>query len=84
MALVWLLSVPIRIYRATLSPLLPAACRYEPSCSRYALDALAVHGPVRGLWLAARRVTSCHPWGGSGFDPVPDRDAGRASIVAGR
>jgi putative membrane protein insertion efficiency factor len=72
---VWLLSAPIRVYRALLSPLLPPSCRYEPTCSAYALEALKVHGPLRGLWLASRRIARCHPipWlgGGAGIDPVP-------------
>lgn len=73
--LVALLSAPIRFYRAVISPLMPPACRFEPSCSVYALEALKVHGPVKGLWLTARRLSRCHPisWlgGSSGFDPVP-------------
>jgi putative membrane protein insertion efficiency factor len=68
-----LLSVPVRLYRVLISPWLPRACRYDPSCSEYALGALRTHGPVRGLWLAARRLSRCHPWGGFGFDPVPPR-----------
>lgn len=71
--LVALLSLPIRLYRGLISPLLPPACRFEPSCSRYALEALQLHGPVRGSWLAFRRLTRCHPYGGAGLDPVPPR-----------
>ena len=71
------LSLPIHIYRFTLSPLLPGRCRFHPTCSRYALDALVEHGPVKGLWLSFRRLARCHPisWlgGSSGFDPVPPR-----------
>jgi len=70
-----LLSAPIRVYRLLLSPLMPRACRFTPSCSVYALEALDQHGPVKGLWLTARRVARCHPitWlgGSSGLDPVP-------------
>jgi putative membrane protein insertion efficiency factor len=66
-----LLIVPIRVYQWCVSPFIPAACRYAPSCSAYAAEAIATHGPVRGLWLAARRLARCHPWGGSGYDPVP-------------
>jgi len=70
-----LLSAPIRAYRLLVSPLMPASCRFAPSCSAYALEALDQHGPVKGLWLAARRLARCHPisWlgGSSGFDPVP-------------
>jgi hypothetical protein len=73
--LVALLSAPIRAYRALISPLMPHVCRFTPSCSVYALEALKVHGPVKGLWLALRRLARCHPitWlgGSSGFDPVP-------------
>ena len=73
--LVALLSAPIRAYRALISPLLPHVCRFTPSCSVYALEALKIHGPVKGLWLALRRLSRCHPitWlgGSSGFDPVP-------------
>jgi putative membrane protein insertion efficiency factor len=73
--LVALLSAPIRAYRAFISPLMPHVCRFSPSCSVYALEALKIHGPVRGLWLALRRLARCHPitWlgGSSGFDPVP-------------
>jgi len=60
-------------YKATLSPLIGPRCRYAPTCSEYAAQALVTHGPVRGGWLAARRVCRCHPWGGSGYDPVPPR-----------
>ena len=70
-----LLSAPIHLYRKLLSPLKPPTCRFTPSCSVYALEALERHGPLRGLWLAVRRVARCHPitWlgGSSGFDPVP-------------
>jgi len=70
-----LLSAPIRAYRLLLSPLMPGNCRFTPSCSHYALDALDQHGPVKGLWLTVRRLARCHPisWlgGSSGFDPVP-------------
>ncbi len=65
------LSVGVYAYRYTLSPLLGPACRYEPSCSAYALEAVRLHGAVRGTWLALRRIARCHPWGGSGYDPVP-------------
>ena len=70
-----LLSVPIRAYRALVSPLMPHVCRFTPSCSVYALEALKLHGPVKGVWLALRRLSRCHPitqlGGSSGFDPVP-------------
>ena len=69
-----LLQLPIVIYRYTLSPLLGPRCRYVPSCSAYALEALQVHGPIRGSWLAFRRITRCHPLREGGFDPVPPRN----------
>ena len=72
-----LLSAPIPVYRAIVSPLLPKSCRFTPSCSAYALEALALHGPVKGLWLTVKRLARCHPisWlgGSSGFDPVPHK-----------
>ena len=61
----------LEIYRRTLSPLLGPSCRYEPSCSRYAIDALERYGAMRGGWLALRRLARCHPLGGFGPDPVP-------------
>lgn len=61
----------IRVYRTALSPLLPPSCRFTPSCSAYAEQAVERHGAVRGCWLAARRVARCHPLGGRGYDPVP-------------
>lgn len=66
-----LLCAPIRLYQLCISPMLPQTCRFYPSCSAYALEALRRHGPLRGLWLALRRLARCHPWGGSGYDPVP-------------
>lgn len=66
-----LLSFLIRCYRFALSPLLGANCRFYPSCSEYALEALERHGGARGTWLAARRLCRCHPWHPGGFDPVP-------------
>ncbi len=69
------LSLPfigaIRLYQITLGPLMGGNCRFEPSCSRYALEAYRVHGPVRGTVLSVRRILRCHPLGGSGYDPVP-------------
>jgi uncharacterized protein len=63
--------VLLRGYKLLISPLFTGACRYHPSCSTYASDALRTHGLTRGVWLALRRLTRCHPFGGSGFDPVP-------------
>ena len=66
-----ILLFPIRFYKACISPMLPPSCRYVPTCSQYAIEAIQIHGPLKGLWLAVKRILSCHPWGGSGYDPVP-------------
>jgi putative membrane protein insertion efficiency factor len=64
----------IRGYQATVSRVLPPACRFEPTCSHYAYEAIERHGVLRGGWLAVRRLARCTPWGGSGYDPVPGAD----------
>ena len=69
----WALALPVRGYRLVFSPWVGHGCRFQPTCSAYALEALEKHGAVRGGWLAARRVLRCHPWGGSGIDNVPER-----------
>jgi putative membrane protein insertion efficiency factor len=61
----------VRLYRGAISPGLGMNCRYQPTCSSYAIEALQVHGVLKGSWLAAKRIGSCNPWGGSGYDPVP-------------
>ncbi|MCB0510861.1 MAG: membrane protein insertion efficiency factor YidD [Chitinophagales bacterium] len=61
----------IRAYQLIISPWLPSSCRYTPTCSAYGLEAFKKHGPIKGLYLTIKRVGSCHPWGGSGYDPVP-------------
>ncbi|MFD2827346.1 MULTISPECIES: membrane protein insertion efficiency factor YidD [Leeuwenhoekiella] len=66
-----ILIFPIRIYQKFISPLLPPACRYEPTCSHYSVQAIEKHGPIKGTWLSIKRIASCNPWGGSGYDPVP-------------
>ncbi|MFV0473368.1 MAG: membrane protein insertion efficiency factor YidD [Pikeienuella sp.] len=66
-------ALPVRFYRATFSPLVGMNCRYQPTCSAYALEALEAHGGVKGSWLALRRILRCHPLSGSGYDPVPER-----------
>lgn len=68
---VWPLILLVRLYQYCISPLLPKVCRYEPSCSVYAVEALRKYGLFKGTWLAARRIVRCNPWGGSGYDPVP-------------
>jgi putative membrane protein insertion efficiency factor len=67
----WIGILPVRAYQWFISPLLPPSCRYEPTCSAYAIEALQRQGLLRGAWLTARRLLRCHPWGGSGYDPVP-------------
>lgn len=69
-----LVALPVRAYRLVASPWVGHACRFQPTCSAYALDALSRHGAFRGTLLAARRIGRCHPWGGSGYDPVPGAD----------
>lgn len=61
----------IKIYQIFISPLFPSSCRYTPTCSQYTLEALKKYGLLKGLWLGIKRISRCHPWGGSGYDPVP-------------
>lgn len=68
-----LLILPVRIYQRVISPVLPPTCRFYPSCSAYAVEALTVHGALRGAWLAIRRLLRCGPWHPGGLDPVPPR-----------
>lgn len=69
----WLCVGLIRLYQLLISPLLGPRCRFHPSCSRYAAEALAEHGPLRGTWLAVRRIGRCHPFHPGGYDPVPPK-----------
>jgi putative membrane protein insertion efficiency factor len=78
------LLAPIRLYKAVLSPLLPPMCRFHPSCSVYAMGAITVHGPFKGLWLAMRRLGRCHPFNPGGLDPVPPRDGVDAATLVSR
>jgi putative membrane protein insertion efficiency factor len=66
-----LLALPVRGYRLVFSPWVGHGCRYQPTCSAYALEALERHGGIKGGWLMLRRIGRCHPWGGEGYDPVP-------------
>jgi len=72
-----LLSYPllglVYFYKFAISPLTPASCRHEPTCSTYTIEALKTHGPFKGLWLGIRRISKCHPWGTHGYDPVPPK-----------
>jgi uncharacterized protein len=69
----------VRFYQVGVSPWTPPSCRYTPTCSHYAVEALDTHGTLRGAWLTLRRLLRCHPWGGHGYDPVPLASAGRFS-----
>lgn len=69
--LAFLISLPVRAYRIIGSPWVGHNCRYQPTCSAYALEALEKHGGLRGTWLTLRRIGRCHPWGRMGYDPVP-------------
>lgn len=69
--LAFIFILPIRVYQRLISPLLPPTCRYTPTCSEYSIQALKKYGPFKGSWLAIKRIVSCHPWGGHGYDPVP-------------
>ena len=71
MVLGMVLILPIRFYQRCISPLTPPACRFTPTCSQYAVEAIRKHGPFKGFWLAIKRICRCHPWGGSGYDPEP-------------
>ena len=63
--------IPIKLYQILLSPLLGQSCRYFPTCSQYTIEAIDKYGPIKGIWLGTKRIARCHPWGGSGHDPVP-------------
>ncbi len=65
--------IPVYVYRAMISPMLPPSCRYTPTCSLYAVEAVLTHGLFKGGWLAFKRILRCNPWGGSGYDPVPPK-----------
>lgn len=71
----WLFTLPllalVKFYQYCISPLTPPSCRYVPTCSQYAVEALRKYGPIKGVWLTLKRLLRCHPWGGSGYDPVP-------------
>mgnify|MGYP002620808390 CR=1 FL=1 len=64
---------PVKIYQWVISPLLPSSCRYQPTCSNYMIQAIKEWGPLKGSWMGLRRISRCHPWGGHGHDPVPEK-----------
>ena len=66
-----ILTAIVQFYKKFISPLTPASCRYHPTCSSYMIEAIEIHGAFKGFWLGIKRIASCHPWGGSGYDPVP-------------
>jgi putative membrane protein insertion efficiency factor len=72
----------LKVYRKVVSPMYGQVCRFYPSCSAYALEAVERHGAVRGSWLAARRLVRCHPWNPGGYDPVPPKDVDRGDPVS--
>jgi len=74
----------VRGYQLLISPVLPGSCRYYPTCSSYAIEALGRHGPLKGGWLAVRRISRCHPWGGSGLDPVPGSELAKRAAEEAR
>jgi len=70
----WILLIPVYIYKYGISPFTPASCRHIPTCSEYAVQAIRIHGPFKGFVLTAKRISRCHPWGTSGYDPVPPKE----------
>ncbi len=73
----YILTALVQFYKRYISPLTPASCRYQPTCSSYMLEAIQVHGALKGFWLGLKRILKCHPWGGSGYDPVPRKSTGK-------
>ncbi|WP_193510785.1 membrane protein insertion efficiency factor YidD [Christiangramia fulva] len=71
--LVKILIALVRFYQKFISPVTPSSCRYSPTCSSYMIEAIKIHGPLKGLWLGIKRIARCHPWGGHGYDPVPSK-----------
>jgi putative membrane protein insertion efficiency factor len=69
--LIFIALLPVYFYRYCISPFTSASCRFSPTCSQYAIEAIKKYGPLKGGWLTAKRIARCHPWGGHGFDPVP-------------
>ncbi|MBN1157953.1 MAG: membrane protein insertion efficiency factor YidD [Bacteroidales bacterium] len=78
--IIWLMIVPLKFYRYSISPLFPNSCRHTPTCSEYAIEALKVHGIIKGSLLSIWRILRCNPWGTHGFDPVPPKKTGFKSL----
>ncbi|PTX42072.1 hypothetical protein C8P64_2486 [Christiangramia gaetbulicola] len=74
-----ILTAIVQFYKKFISPLTPASCRFQPTCSSYMLEAIELHGPVKGFWMGMKRISRCHPWGGSGYDPVPRKSSSKTS-----
>ncbi len=72
-----ILTAIVQFYKKFISPLTPASCRFQPTCSSYMLEAIELHGAIRGFWLGIKRIAKCHPWGGSGYDPVPGKSGSK-------
>lgn len=73
-------QLPIRFYQYFISPLCPGTCRFRPTCSQYMVEAIQIHGVIKGIWLGIKRILRCHPWGGSGYDPVPPKQNKHKSV----
>jgi len=69
-----LFILPVKLYQGIISPYLPNSCRYTPTCSQYMIDAIDEWGVFKGLWMGTKRLATCHPWGGHGYDPVPKKE----------
>jgi hypothetical protein len=67
----YIMIAPIWLYQKLISPFFPSSCRFNPTCSHYAINAIKLKGPFVGFWLALKRISKCHPWGGTGYDPLP-------------
>jgi uncharacterized protein len=76
----FVLILPVKLYQVAISPYLPRSCRHTPSCSQYTIEALRIHGPFKGLYLGINRIMRCHPWGTSGYDPVPPKENWRKKM----
>jgi uncharacterized protein len=80
-AIAWVIIKMIRFYQLAISPYLGSNCRHSPTCSNYMLEAITIWGPLKGTWFGLKRLIKCHPWGTSGYDPVPKKDSGKEEKV---